>query len=148
MDRLGPLREGASLVAVSNTAVRHVIIDVQGKGVIRFSEQSTHPVSTAAWLKNGKAFITARGGTVGVNPVAGAEAAFSALLKLPGGPAICRISGDGKCLVVVQGNTKELQVFDLFPLLVSDLHKYSLSPCILVRGLWLKCPPCVCLTHA
>lgn len=120
---LGPLREGANLLAVSNTAIRLVAADVQGKGVIRFSEQSTHPVSTAAWLKNGKAFVTARGSIVGVNPVAGAETAFSVLFKLPGGPVICRISGDGKCLVVVQGNTKELQVFDLFPLLVSHLRK-------------------------
>lgn len=108
-------------VAVSNTTARLCSVDKDGKTSFPWQEAGQQPQGSVNWLKNGKAFLTTQGGSVVAHVVETLKDKDKPpiILSLPSGPLLTRISGDGKCLVLVQSGVPGcINVYDLQSLLV------------------------------
>ncbi|GIL84216.1 hypothetical protein Vretimale_15853 [Volvox reticuliferus] len=108
-----------TFVAVSSTTAKVCCLDADGKPAYLRQESASQPHGSVNWLKNGKAFLTTPGGNV-TCIIENEKEKQHIILSLPSGPLLGRVSGDGKCLVLVQsGVPGSINVYDLQSLLGS-----------------------------
>ncbi|EFJ51480.1 hypothetical protein VOLCADRAFT_103510 [Volvox carteri f. nagariensis] len=107
-------------VAVSSTSAKLCSLDRDGKPAYQWQEAGQQPQGSVNWLRNGKAFLTTQGGNVAAHVVDNLKEKPPVILSLPSGPLMGRVSGDGKCLVLVQSSVPgSINVYDLQSLLAS-----------------------------
>ncbi|GIL67395.1 hypothetical protein Vafri_20799 [Volvox africanus] len=108
-----------TFVAVSSTTAKVCCLDADGKPAYLRQESASQSQGSVNWLKNGKAFLTTPGGNV-TCIIENEKEKQHIILSLPSGPLLSRVSGDGKCLVLVQsGVPGSINVYDLQSLLGS-----------------------------
>ncbi|GFR51411.1 hypothetical protein Agub_g13849 [Astrephomene gubernaculifera] len=113
-----PAHDAASFVAVSNTTAKICALDSTGKPTYTWQESGQQSQGSVNWLRNGKAFLTTQGGNVVIHLLEKLKEKATVVLSLPAGPLLARVSGDGKCLVLVQsGVPGSVHVYDIPALL-------------------------------
>ncbi|GLC73803.1 hypothetical protein PLESTF_001422800 [Pleodorina starrii] len=116
------MTENGAFIAVSSNTARLLYVDGNLGTQCVWQESGTLRQGSALWLKNGKAFLTTQGGNAVIHVVDTLKQPDKEkppiILSLPSGPLLARISGDGRCLVVVQSSVPgSLSVYDMQSLL-------------------------------